>query len=617
VRINITITAPSGDMSNVNSLVQAAISSGQIARQLQSEAGLNINLALVQVTIIGSGVPASVIPASQLLQQPKSSGSSVPLGAVVGGIVGAVAVTAIAAIFVWRVRVSRRRKARWTKDLEVAQTNNLADKQTEASQGSASSDSGASDARKPGGKIAFMPFGVSSNESVDATPHAKHATHGDGFRRNRRAGQANSPGMLPTVISGKPSLPESLMGTGLSDLMASGGTSAPEGPLTLGHPNYDPFLATRPALHRGGSSGSLMRGQSGEGLLKGVSDDYSDQHSDTLTVTPIRHKSSSGHVDAQLWAVNWGDLEITRQIGEGSFGKVYLAKWRETTVAVKVLSNTGMSSSMEEDEAYQAQNNTMLLEGLEKEAGLMASLRHPNVVLYLGVCLNPPCVVTEYCARGSLNDVLKRARQSPALATQLDWGRRLNMVLDAAKGMLYLHGSDPPVIHRDLKSPNLLVDKHWRVKVCDFNLSRVMEEAVVLSSMAASNPRWLAPEILGGQGYTYSSDVYSFGIIMWEFMTWQVPWHECGPWQVVALVTEGAQRPEIPAPEDLPGCKGFPGLDEYVELMKRCWHQVPEERPTFAQAITVLRGLLGSEMRQRANNSPQRANISPQASGSE
>ena len=96
---------------------------------------------------------------------------------------------------------------------------------------------------------------------------------------------------------------------------------------------------------------------------------------------------------------------------------------------------------------------------------MMAAMRHPNVVLYLGVCLDPPCVVTEYCARGSLNDVLKRALYNAKYAEQLDWRVRLSMALDAAKGMNYLHTSDPPVIHRDLKSPNLLVDKHWRVKV--------------------------------------------------------------------------------------------------------------------------------------------------------
>ena len=83
--------------------------------------------------------------------------------------------------------------------------------------------------------------------------------------------------------------------------------------------------------------------------------------------------------------------------------------------------------------------------------------------------------------------------------------------LDAAKGMLYLHAHSPPIIHRDLKSANLLVDKHWRVKVCDFNLSKLMEENSVMSSMAATNPRWLAPEILAGSGASMASDVYAFG----------------------------------------------------------------------------------------------------------
>lgn len=142
--------------------------------------------------------------------------------------------------------------------------------------------------------------------------------------------------------------------------------------------------------------------------------------------------------------------------------------------------------------------------------------------------------------------------------------------------------------HRDLKSPNILVDKHWRVKVCDFNLSRFMEEQCVLSSLAATNPRWLAPEILSGQGYTFSSDVYSFGIILWELMTWQVPWHEFGPWQVVAMVTDGQQRPEIPPPEALP-CGDFAGLHEYMALMCDCWAQDAAKRPTFGVVITRLR----------------------------
>lgn len=91
----------------------------------------------------------------------------------------------------------------------------------------------------------------------------------------------------------------------------------------------------------------------------------------------------------------------------------------------------------------------------------------------------------------------------------------------------------------------LLTVWEWGVvtQVCDFNLSRVMEETAVLSSMAATNPRWLAPEILAGRGYTFSSDIYSFGIILWEFLTWRVPWHEYGPWQVRQAATGTATPP--------------------------------------------------------------------------
>jgi len=94
----------------------------------------------------------------------------------------------------------------------------------------------------------------------------------------------------------------------------------------------------------------------------------------------------------------------------------------------------------------------------------------------------------------------------------------------------------------------------------------------VLSSMAATNPRWLAPEILGGRGYTFSSDIYSFGIILWEFLTWRVPWWDCGPWQVVAMVTESHQRPDI-ANRALWATPPFEGIQDYLDLMQTCWAQ--------------------------------------------
>ena len=297
-------------------------------------------------------------------------------------------------------------------------------------------------------------------------------------------------------------------------------------------------------------------------------------------------------LDVKLWTVAFNDLRMERQIGEGSFGRVYLAKWNETLVAVKILSSIGPA----DDDSSLTLSNPVL-SGLAKESNMMAALRHPNVVSFLGVCLEPPCIVTEFCARGSLTDVLRGAKSAPAKASLLDWSRRLNMALDAAKGMLYLHNHAPPIIHRDLKSPNLLVDKHWRVKVSDFNLSKLLDDSTVMSSMAATNPRWLAPEILGGNNATFSSDVYSFGVVMWELMTWDLPWGVTNPWQVVTVVMDGGRLP-IPTRDNLPGpdTDTFEGLDDYIELMNRCWAHIQEDRPCFQEIISELRRILADTL---------------------
>jgi serine/threonine protein kinase len=199
---------------------------------------------------------------------------------------------------------------------------------------------------------------------------------------------------------------------------------------------------------------------------------------------------------------------------------VFLATWNETLVAVKLLLSTEDAAAAAKSGSASLGFPQPALEALQKEAGMMASLRHPNVVLFLGLCTSPPAVVTggnsrggggddgrepwkaptipqrsrhpalamlpaarerscalrlvgpflppgpaEYCSRGSLLDVLRAGHVSPQAALQLTWVRRLSMALDAAKGMLCLHARAPPIVHRDLKSPNLLVDAAWRVKV--------------------------------------------------------------------------------------------------------------------------------------------------------
>lgn len=158
---------------------------------------------------------------------------------------------------------------------------------------------------------------------------------------------------------------------------------------------------------------------------------------------------------AREFEIPWEDLIIGERIGQGSYGKVYRADWQGSDVAVKVF--------LDQDLKVEA------LEEFKREVAIMRRLRHPNVVLFMGAVTVPPnlSIITEFCPRGSLYRLLHRPNR------ELDERRRLRMALDVVKGMNYLHRSSPPIVHRDLKSPNLLVDKNWTVKVCDFGLSRL------------------------------------------------------------------------------------------------------------------------------------------------
>jgi serine/threonine protein kinase len=296
--------------------------------------------------------------------------------------------------------------------------------------------------------------------------------------------------------------------------------------------------------------------------------------------------------DVSAYAIDFDTLHMGRNIGQGSFGKVYLAVWNETPVAVKVLVDTSSALDRKLDDPLRLRRLAApVLDKLAEEAGLMASMRHPNIIQFMGIVSMPPCVVTEFCERGSLTDVLKRGRKGePGAVEALNWRSRLSMAADAAKGMLYLHARPQPIIHRDLKSPNLLVDSHWRVKVCDFNMSRIMEESGQGSSLAGTNPRWLAPELLAGEPAGIASDVFAFGVVMWEILTWELPWAKDNPWSVAHIVGNGG-RLTIPNRWDLPGLdtNQFARLDDYLDLMQRCWAQNPYDRPGFSEIIPELK----------------------------
>lgn len=155
------------------------------------------------------------------------------------------------------------------------------------------------------------------------------------------------------------------------------------------------------------------------------------------------------------------------------------------------------------------------------------------------------------------------------------------MALDVAKGMNYLHSSTPVIVHRDLKSPNLLVDKNWVVKVCDFGLSRMKHNTFLSSRSTAGTAEWMAPEVLRNEPSNEKCDVYSFGVILWELTTLQQPWGGMNPMQVVGAV--GFQHRQLDIPND---------MDPMIaDIIRQCWHTDPKLRPSFSDIMTALKTL--------------------------
>ena len=341
----------------------------------------------------------------------------------------------------------------------------------------------------------------------------------------------------------------------------------------------------------------------------------SRDHSSSIDHSPTKRENSNGamsrsenlstSISSSVDCIDFSDIELLRTIGEGSYGLVWLGRYLQTSVAVKVLTHdTKRTAGWHPN---QPPSDGALL-ALQKEASIMASLRHPNCVQYLGCCIDPPALVMEFCSRRSVDKILHDASRDPRAAKSLDWVHLLGIAADAAKGMLYLHTRSPPIIHRDLKSPNLLVDALWHVKISDFNLSRAMEQDSFSTSLAITNPRWLAPEILRGEHGGRAADVYSFGVVLWELMSWKLPWgDETNPFSIINGVLNGKQL-VIPGPDELQGGV-LPMYDRYVALIRDCWSMDAANRPTMAHVASELRSMLSSMLATKINSTSMLENL--------
>jgi len=278
------------------------------------------------------------------------------------------------------------------------------------------------------------------------------------------------------------------------------------------------------------------------------------------------------------WEIDFKEVKVQEKIGNGSFGIVYKGMWRGIEVAVKKLHNTKISDEH--------------LETFLQEITIMSRLRHPNIVLFLGCCSEEPniCFLTEYISNGNLHNLLQREK--------LDFSRILTMSIEVARGLVYLHAHNPPVLHRDLKSLNILVDENYHAKVCDFGLSIQVDSPRTNGEIQPQDNHvgtlnWLAPEVLKNNPYTASSDVYSFGLICWELLSSEIPYKDKKGYEIVRMIDDG-ELPKLPDGTD----SGF------GKLITDCWNiKEPEKRPSFKDILVRLKDI---KTQQNRKNNEQR-----------
>ncbi|KAL0489228.1 serine/threonine-protein kinase/receptor [Acrasis kona] len=294
------------------------------------------------------------------------------------------------------------------------------------------------------------------------------------------------------------------------------------------------------------------------------------------------------------WIIPFESVKFEQRISEGSFGVVFRGLLQNTTpVAIKKLKK--------EDN----------IEDFESEVLILLQLRHPNILLFMGVCLkeNYKFIVTEFCPGGSLEDLIhdRDHKKAKKLHSKVSFEKKCYLLIGIANGMTYLHSMEPPIIHRDLKPSNVLLDKmHTHAKVCDFGTSKLLASDATMTGRIGTIC-YMSPEIITNQRYTQSCDVYSFGVIMWELFFEKRPYcmssnnsitagstsssltgstdsldqYAMNPWTLGMSVAQGL-RPTIPEMDFTQS------ESEYIELMKKCWAQNPSERPTISNVSNVL-----------------------------
>ncbi|KAI5683464.1 hypothetical protein M9H77_04692 [Catharanthus roseus] len=285
------------------------------------------------------------------------------------------------------------------------------------------------------------------------------------------------------------------------------------------------------------------------------------------------------------WEIDPSKLIIKGVIARGTFGTVHRGVYDGQDVAVKLL-DWGEEGHRTEAEI------ASLRAAFTQEVAVWHKLDHPNVTKFIGATMgssdlniqtenghigmpsNICCVVVEYLPGGALKNYLIKNRRK-----KLAFKVVVQMALDLARGLSYLHSQK--IVHRDVKTENMLLDKARTVKIADFGVARV--EASNPNDMTGETGTlgYMAPEVLNGNPYNRKCDVYSFGICLWEIYCCDMPYPDLSFSEVTSAVVRQNLRPEIPrcCPSSL------------ANVMKRCWDANPDKRPEMDEVVTMLEAI--------------------------
>ncbi|KAM7471799.1 hypothetical protein LguiA_009982 [Lonicera macranthoides] len=275
-------------------------------------------------------------------------------------------------------------------------------------------------------------------------------------------------------------------------------------------------------------------------------------------------------------------------IGKGGFGTVYHGFVGNTQVAVKMLS----PSSTQGYKEFQA------------EASLLMSVHHKNLSTLVGYCNEGTNmgIIYEYMANGNLDQHL-----SDKNLYALGWEERLRIATDSAQGLEYLHhGCKPPIVHRDVKSNNILLNEKFQAKLTDFGLSRAfpVEGDTHVSTVVAGTPGYLDPEYYTSNRLTEKSDVYGFGIVLLEIITGRPAIAKTQErTHIIQWVTSTLQNGDVSNIID-PRLKGDFDVNsawKAVELAMTCASRISTKRPTMNAVVMELKECLATEMALRNN----------------